>query len=303
MQRLLYALTFAIVFSAVSLGEAPEKISACKLKNDPAAYRHKLVEIEGFISHGFEDFTFSDPNCPYSPMIWLEYGGTVASGTIYCCGPSNARTRPKELVVDRIPIPLIDDQQFRQFDKLIHDAADTVVHATVVGRFFPGEREKFNGKSGNWAGYGHMGCCSLLAIQQVVSVDPHDRDNLDYRASPDQPDLNKLKCGTSQELGVPSTLATFDIQHRAEAGENAWVLDDPRRVATDFLSQNLRIDKREIAVVETKSPGRVVYEWHPVGKPYTYMVVVSRPYWLSFYATDQSKVAWTVIGAYRACGE
>jgi len=303
-RRLSVALVFILAFSAVSLGETPEKITACRLKNAAAAYRHKLVEIEGFISHGFENFTFFDPNCPYSPMIWLEYGGTRLSGTIYCCGPSNAKTRPKGLVVEGVKIPLANDEQFRRLDRLIHGTADTVVHATLVGRFFPGRRERIGGKSGNFGGYGHMGCCSLLAIQQVISVDPHDRGDLDYRASPDQLDLDKLKCGTYQGLGsVPSARATFDIQHRAEAGENAWVLDDPRKVATNFLSQNLLIDEKEIADVETKSQGRVVYEWRPPGRPETYMVVVSRPYWLSFYAADQSKVAWVVIAAHKACGD
>jgi hypothetical protein len=157
-RRFTCTLIFSLVFCVLSLAETPEKITACKLKADPAAYRHKLVEIAGFISYGFEDFTFFDPNCPYSPEIWLEYGGTAASGTIYCCGPSGAKSRPKELIVDRVSIPLIDDKQFRQFDKLIHDEGDTLVHATIVGRFFPGERERdANGKSGNWSGYGHFG--------------------------------------------------------------------------------------------------------------------------------------------------
>lgn len=305
MRRFLCALVSILVCNAVLHGETPEKITACQLKNDPAAYRHKLVEIEGFVSHGFEDFTFFDPNCPYSPMIWLEYGGTAASGTTYCCGVSNARSRPKELSVEGIRMPLIDDPQFRRFDKLIHDEADTVAHAILVGRFFPGARQRYKGKSGNWAGYGHMGCCSLLAIQQVVAVDPHDRDDVDYRDQPDQPDLDRMKCGNYQGLGFPpSARGIFDIQHRAEAGVDSWVLDDPKRVATNFLSQNLRIDGKDVAeAVETKSRGRVTYQWRPPGKPETLMVVVSRPYWLSFYSADQNKVAWIVIAAYKACGD
>jgi hypothetical protein len=294
-----------LIVSALSFCEEPEKVTACKLKNDPAAYSHKLVEMEGFISHGFEDFTFFDPNCPYSPTIWLEYGGTAASGTIYCCGPSNARSRPKELVVDGVSIPLVDNEQFRQFDKLIHDESDTVVYATVIGRFFSGEKQHYPSGGWGWGGYGHLGCCSLLAIQQILAVDPHDRDDLDYRASPDQPDLDKLKCGTFQGLEpVPSARATFDIQHRAEAGERVWVFNDPRKVALDFLAQNLHLDERAITgISERKDQGRMVYEWHPAGKPETYMVVVSRQYWLSFYAENERKVAWVVLAAYKACGD
>jgi hypothetical protein len=306
MRSHLWTLVLVFVVSAYSFCETPEKVTACKLKNDPAAFNHKLVEVEGFISHAFEDFTFFDPNCPYSPMIWLEYGGKASSGTMYCCGVSNARSRPKELAVDGVPISLIDDERFRQLDKLIHDEADTVVHATLVGRFFAGKREKYaNGKSGNWGGYGHMGCCSLLAIQQVVSVDPHDRDDLDYRVRPDEPAVEGMECRTFLDRRfVPSARATFDIQHRAEAGENVWVFDDPRNVATSVFAESLRINEKEITgLTETKSRGRVAFQWHPPGKTEEYMVVVSRPYWLSFYAADGTRVAWVVISAYEACGD
>ncbi len=30
------------------------KVSYCELKKNPAAYNHKLIEVTGFISHGFE---------------------------------------------------------------------------------------------------------------------------------------------------------------------------------------------------------------------------------------------------------
>lgn len=305
MRSLMWTGSMVLVLAALSFGETPQKISVCKLKNDPAAYYHKLVEIEGLISHGFEDFTFFDPNCPYSPNIWLEYGGTIASGTIYCCGPSAARSRSKELVVDGVPIPLVDDQKFRKFDKIIHDDADTVVHATLIGRFFPGERERDgNGKPGDWGGYGHFDCCSLLAIQHVSSVDPHDRVDLDYRASPDQPDLDKLGCGTYLNLKpIPSYRAVFDIQHRAEAGADSWVFDDPKRVALNFLAQTLQIDAGDISGFgEERSRGRIVYQWHPADKPETYIVVVSRPYWLSFYVADKRKIAWVIVAAYKICG-
>jgi len=40
-----------------------EKISLCALHADPAAHNHKLIEVRGTVSHGFEDFTLSDPGC------------------------------------------------------------------------------------------------------------------------------------------------------------------------------------------------------------------------------------------------
>lgn len=81
-------------------------------------YDQRLVEVTGFVTRGFENFTLFDPACTSSHDVWLEYGGT-ADGR-----------RAKPLTVE-----------------------DTL-----------------------WGGYGHLGCCSLLAIQQVLSVEPQQRE-------------------------------------------------------------------------------------------------------------------------------
>src|SRR5260221_4835692 len=86
--------------STASRGEEPIRVNLCDLKTDPETYNHKLIEVTGFASHGFEDFGLFDPSCPSFPYVWLEYGGTKKSGTMYCCGVSADRNRPKELVVE-----------------------------------------------------------------------------------------------------------------------------------------------------------------------------------------------------------
>jgi len=285
--------------------EEPVKVTVCKLKNDPAAYNHKLVEVTGFISHGFEDFTLFDPGCSSWPPVWLEYGGTTASGTMYCCGVTRARTRPKQLVIEKIPISLVDDERFREFDKLIQRKYDLVVHATVVGRFFSGEQTQY--PSGVFrGGYGHMGCCTLLAIQQVISVDPQDRDDLDYGASPDQPKITKAGCGYSDLSPIRPYDDLIKTQQSAETDQREWAFSDPQRVASGALAGLLKIDERSIAgMIQTrKAQGRLVYQWRPKAKRVSYMVVVSRPYWLSFYAKDAKRVAWVVTAAYKSsCGK
>jgi len=150
--------------------EQPIKVSYCELKKDPVAYNHKLVEITAFVSHGFEDFTLFDPTCSGYFDVWLEYGGTSVSGTMYCCGVTSARSRPEKLVVENIPIDLVADERFKEFDDLIRRGPDSIVRATVMGRFFAGEYIEAPRRS-FYGGYGHAGCCSLLAIQQVVSVE------------------------------------------------------------------------------------------------------------------------------------
>src|SRR5258708_6427565 len=68
--------------------EEPHDIPFCELVDDPAANTHELVGVSAFATHGFEDFSFAEPNCPerrQSASIWLTYGGKAKSDTVYCC--------------------------------------------------------------------------------------------------------------------------------------------------------------------------------------------------------------------------
>jgi len=290
--------------------EQPTSATVCQLKSDPAGYNHKLVEVTGFVSHAFEDFTIFDPTCSSWPAVWLEYGGKAKSGTMYCCGVTADRHRPKELKVEDIAISLIDNEQFREFDKIIQPPFRSgrhgaVVHATLVGRFFSGRQIKYP-KATFWGGYGHMGCCSLLAIQEVKSVDAEDRNDLDYGASADQPDINKAGCGYRFLTPIQPTSDLIKDQQKADLGGDDWVFDDPRQVASNALARCSKSDESGIVGLKEmrRAQGRYVYEWTPAGKSETYMVVVSRPYLLSFYARDPKHVAWVVTAAYlSSCGK
>jgi hypothetical protein len=277
-----------------------EKIALCQLKTDPAKYNHKLIEVTGFISHGFEDFTISEPDCPTWPGVWLEYGGTRVSGTLYCCGVTATRTRRTPLRVEEILIPLVDDDLFRRLDKLVQRKPDSVVHATIVGRFFAGRQTKYP-LGTSWGGYGHMGCCSLLVIQQVISVDPQYRDDLDYGASVDQPEINEVGCGYRYLTEPRPDKESIEFQRRAESGEREWSFDNPLRVATEGLARLLKIDEKSMAGIKEvrRAQGRIVYQWHPNPKGASYTIVVNRPYILSFYAKDAKRVAWIVAAAYE----
>jgi hypothetical protein len=237
--------------------------------------------------------------------VWLEYGGTVDSGAMYCCGVPNDRKRPAELVVENIPVPLVDDEEFRQFDQLMQRLPDATAHATFVGRFFSGRLGEAG--AGSQRGYGHMGCCSLLAIQRVALVDAETRSDLDYRASADEPKIeNKPGCGVRDLLFKHARTELIDTQRHAEAGEPPFAFDDPDRVGAGSLAALLKVDAGSITHFKRthEAQGRVTYEWRSHGDtPNSYLVVVSKPYWLSFYAKDPKKVAWVVIGAYESsCG-
>jgi len=299
--------TWKVIFVLAGLStfvfsEEPEKVSVCQLTADPASFNHKLIQVTSFLSHGFEDFTLLDPSCVAGPDIWLEYGGKAASGTVYCCGGTGARSRPKEIKVENISIPLIEDDNFRKLDGLLQAPGHyAIAHATFLGRFFSG-REISYPKGKHWGGYGHMGCCSLLVIQQVLAVDPHDRNDLDYESYVDQPDVDKLNCGGYRDLtGVLPYQDMLAAQTNAEGGKEFWAFDDPRRVAIEGLAKLLKVDGTTIAVKELrKSQGKIIFEWHPKGKK-RYMVIITRPYWLSFYSHSQGKVAWVLAAAYEEC--
>jgi hypothetical protein len=298
--------SLSLCFESAARAEEPRKVTACQLRADPGSYNHKLVEVEGFVSHDFEDFTLFDPTCPSSDQgLWLEYGGTAKSDTVYCCGPTAGTTRPKELSVEGIPVPLVDDGQFKQFDREIQPPFrsgnfGSIVHVTLVGRFFAGTKQTYLNGTTAWAGYGHMGCCSLFAIQEVLSVSPQDRDDLDYGASPDQPGIDKVGCGYQYLTPISFESDEVTAQQQADQAPNTYAFDDPERVAAGFLVAQLKLDPSQPPRLtgKRKAQGRVVYEWNPPGKADAYMVVVSKPFLLSFYAHDPKRVAWVVIAAY-----
>lgn len=289
--------------------EEPTKVTLCQLKHDPPAYNHKMVEVTGFVSHASEDFSLFDPDCPTWPGIWLEYGGTMNSGTVRCCRETPNRQRAQPLTVEDIPIPLLINQQFDDFDRAIQPPFrspqnSAVEHATLVGRFFAGELIKYPTGS-EWSGYGHMGCCTLLAVQEIKDPDTKWRSDLAYIAPADFPDT--AEPGSCQRsFPIQRTAAQSESQKQAESGARDWAFDDPRRVALDALVEISKMDRSAAdALKQTQeSQGRKVFEWKVPKKSASYMIVVSRPYWLSFYAHDPNRVAWVVTAAYESsCGK
>lgn len=159
----------------------PLQVSLCDIKAHPENFLHKLVEISVTASHGFEDSMVEDSGCAWphgGPGVWMEYGGKRSTATMYCCGVSPTPTRRETLIVEGMTLELVDDEKFREFDKRLHPehsnqrSSDTV-RATIRGRIFA----RYEGIAGTkqnpaWRGYGHMDCCMLFVVTQVVSIDP-----------------------------------------------------------------------------------------------------------------------------------
>ena len=143
----------------------------CEVAVKPDAFNHKRLRLAGIVTQEFESFTIADPSCPDAQNaagIWLTFGGRVSAGVAYCCpGEGDRRRRPRDLIVDGLTIPLVEDATLLRFVRLLRNNKEFAGRATLVGTFFVGQ-----GAAPNWRGYGHMGCCALLVIEQVEHIAP-----------------------------------------------------------------------------------------------------------------------------------
>jgi hypothetical protein len=153
--------------------------TVCQVVANPPAFDHRLIELTGEASEGFENFSLSNKVCRRRKnnltSIWLEYGGRRKSGAKYCCGVSTDRTRMSSLVIDGVITSLVDDENFRAFDARVYPVGEA--RARIIGRFFAGQRQDAPAGTGAflWGGYGHFGMSTLLVIQRIVSIEPGAR--------------------------------------------------------------------------------------------------------------------------------
>ena len=161
------------IASADSGPEVPAVAPLCDVLANPGGFDHKLVQVSGEVSRGFEDFMLSDTSCKSKNLMWLEIGGTVGSEVVYCCGDNNIRSHRKSaLVVEGITTTLVMDKNFVSFQSLTSSQSQyACAVVTLLGRYFSG-RETQTPTGKYWMGYGHFGMASLLVIQQVISVAP-----------------------------------------------------------------------------------------------------------------------------------
>lgn len=301
------ALLLGLAFAAIPLFAQTEKppanhvdraqeVTYCELSRDPAAYNHKVVRLTAFVTHGFEDFQIADPDCYTQGFsIWAMYGGSITSGTTYCCpGESASKRRAEPLTIEGIQIPLVDDVTFEKFTDLLKRETDTTVRLTVVGMFFSGEKQTINGRT-RWGGAGHLGCCSLLVIERVVSFESHMRSDVDYTSEAGWYEEEGCKYRSLKDLRHVSIdypdaelQKAIDEQHEADNLRADWTLHEPERVAADSLKPYY---PNQIPILHTvkKTPARYVFLWKN-GKKQV-IVVVTRPYWLSVYAKSTT-IVW-----------
>lgn len=282
-----------------------EKVTLCQLAGDRGSFNRKPVELTAFVSHGFEDSLIFESECGERfSGIWMEYGGTASTATMYCCGFTPTPTRPNVLTVEGLKLPLVENDDFKTLNKLLKMDGGRIVRATLRGTFFSGKPDPYgNGKKNSWGGYGHMGCCSLFVIQEVVSVLPQDVKDLDYGSSIDQPDLTREGCGNYRIHDGEDWKTLLVQQQNADTGTDTWRYDHPEKVAIEALAELANKPPAKIRLAGIKNvPGRIVYYWRPHGrKGVRYMVVINRSYSLSLHAKDPAKTIWAVAQLYSVC--
>jgi len=273
----------------------PPTVTYCEISKDPAAYNHKFIRLNGFVTHGFEEYGISEPDCPTQGFsVWLMYGGKAESDTVYCCpGEGGKSARPKVLSVEGIELPLVDDDVFKRYGELLRKEPDTTVRATLVGTFFSGNKESRDELT-YWSGYGHLGCCSLFVIQSIEFFEPHSRTDLDYTAESGWYETEGCKARSVENLRSVLVNHWRDESQKAIAEQKEaelsrpWAFTDPQRVAIESLKPLFPSEAPVLRKVKSTA-ARNVYRWRK-GKR-SVVVVVTRPYWLSHYAASPS-VAW-----------
>jgi hypothetical protein len=175
--RLLVAVSLALI-PALCRAQEPLKVTPCDLVTTPEKYSGKVVEVTARVYLAFEDFSLAQPGCEDAyPGVWLVYGGDEPTPTASTVNDLS-RKSGSVMKVNGMPIPLVHDDALKLFtqrlnamritpidDRPCYDCYLYRVSATLTGMFFAAKKE-----AQSFSGYGHLGCCNLLAIEQVGDV-------------------------------------------------------------------------------------------------------------------------------------
>jgi len=297
-------IAIAVFLSFIALGLAKaqstsDNVDVCELQRNPSAYNHKLITVRSHLTLAFEDFSLDPENCPRARgtgWVWLELGGDAGPQAMYCCG-DHSRPKGVNLEVERISIPLKEDVYLKQMMRLLvaeRDKAPTGkpcygcryfrVYATLTGRFFAGEP----------GGYGHMGCCSLLAIQEVSDVTA-ERTKI--------PIGGHFSC-THKTWFWPRAVTRQQIalQRSAMSGEDDWRIYSMKRVALEAIhsktsewSDEWSLEINEHWPGDQPFPIEADGTWDSEDRLISFSIKLQRPRELLKYAHKRFDIIWVPV--------
>jgi hypothetical protein len=246
MQRLLTRLAFLfLVLPSLAIGQAaspseePLETTVCGLSDHPSRFDGELIQVRGYVTRGFEDFTLHDSPSPFASSckarIWLEPGGDGK-------GPRNYMVVDTERLYNapaewqeqgRIDsVRLVKDQTYSEmmeklkaFRSVQPDGNGCTglwlcalyrVQVTITGRFFRAHNPGWDNGQYFTGGYGHLGCCHMLVIQQVTGL------NAERTAVPD--DTQAFTCSKESWLPTAEERAALDkIKECSAQWDCKWI--------------------------------------------------------------------------------
>jgi hypothetical protein len=180
--------------AAVPAPEIALPVTACRLSQEPQRFEGKLVQVRGIVSRGFEVFIIGDSSFPFtSPEcganIWLEPGGDGKGPRPYVVLHPGWPQADMQEWAEQARVDSVRLQQDQQYQEMLQrlsayrqrepDGTSCEglwlcslykVTATITGRFFAMRETRLPDGRAYLHGYGHMGCCHLLVIEQVTDL-------------------------------------------------------------------------------------------------------------------------------------
>jgi hypothetical protein len=171
--------------------ETTLELSVRDLAMHPRSFNGKMIRVRATLSVHFEDFSLAAPNCDTRQGIWLAFGGDVP-GIVPSTVNDNFRTPGVDIKVNGVSYGIKKDENFRRLYALIAvrhgDKPAYTVTATLEGAFYAGEERTLPNGQSDFSGYGHLGCCALFVITQVLNVESDPPANLNLRGTVFGPD-------------------------------------------------------------------------------------------------------------------
>jgi hypothetical protein len=168
----------------VAFAQTPLETSLCAVAKDPKAFDGKTIRVRGTFHVSFEVFTASAEGCEVNDDVWVAFGGDVP-GIVTSMANDNVRRLGVDMTVDGVSYGINKDDNFRKLYALLAarrgDNAMYRPTATVTGAVLSGDERKSPDGKTIFAGYGHLGCCSLLVITQAAEVTSVPPAALDVR--------------------------------------------------------------------------------------------------------------------------
>ncbi len=236
----------------------PEKrivrdVDYCELVHNPKAYDGQFVRVRGHVSLDFEDFSIYEPGCSLGPNsegkylagIWLTFGGDENEATTYCC-VNPERKKNTDIQINGVSVPLARDSEYFEFRKRLDASRNNRpdgqpcdwgeckfyrVSATLTGLFFAKKIER-----DSETGYGHLGCCHLLVIEQVSAVTP-ERTKV--------PAGGQFECPRQKWDAPPADVTQLKISEQCPQG----------------------LDEKDCDVYEESAFARIAQHWNDVIDP------------------------------------